>query len=431
MKQIYKSLKESVCPVLVSRASRVLGEKEGHVKEASESIIASILGIMIKKGDTQQIKNILNEASNLNILAQAENLCEENPTEDQRKIGDDFLQQLLGDKAADFTNPIAAHSGISKVAANRMISMIAPLLAGHLGDLLQKDKRSLAALIGQIKEEKNSFAAFIPSGLAERFRLHTAGNTVKTAAALASSPKPSSTSKPTTPKVERVEPTKEKGGSNWWMWLLLLLLMLLLFFWWRSCQSNENVSNISQNTEVKAAATPEPSAPVTIIPTATTSNDKSTVELTLPDGQKISVLKGSMEEEMVKFLNSNEYANATANELKNKWFEFDNIDFEYNSTTQLMDKSKAQLKNLMTIIKSYPDTKIVVAGFADKKGTEEVNLEVSKERALTIEKYFEKEGLNKQVLKIDGFGEKYATRSLTASDSERAKDRDIALRFVK
>lgn len=417
MANVYKSLKESICPMMVSKASQALGEKEANIKDASKSIIASLLGVMVKNGDTQQIKNILNEAANLNILADAENICKEDPTKEQRKISDDFLQHLLGDKAADFTHPIAAHSGISNVTANRLIYIITPLVAGHLGDLLQKDHRSLAALIGQIKEEKSEYASFIPSGLAERFRLYPAAKAHATNAheKVVSMPK-------------KEEEPAQKKKSNWLMWLIMLLLLVLLFFWWKSCQGNEMTTNANDGAAYRDTVTTViPAAPIAV----NTPADGQPIELTLPDGQIITVLKGGIEEEMVKFLNSDAYKNATENDLKNKWFEFDNIDFEYNSATQLMAQSKTQLNNVMAIIKSYPKTQIVVAGFADKKGTEEVNMEISKERALTVEKYFEKEGLGKQVVKIEGFGETHATRSDKASDNERAKDRDMALRFVK
>lgn len=429
MKQIYNVLKDSVCSALVTNATHVLGEREANVKDASKSIIASLLGLMVKKGDTQQIKNILNEASNLHILSDAENICRENPTANQRKIADDFLQQLLGDKASDFTDPIAAHSGISKVAANRLIYMIAPLVAGHLGDFLQKDHRSLAALINQLKEEKSSFASFIPSGLAERFRLSPATHARVVASAHTPTAKMSAPIEPTPQKeATRSVVEKKKKGSNWIKWLLLLLLLLLLFFWWRSCQSPVEQAQVIDREQVTNT---QVAPPAVTPPAATVSSDPSRLDLTLPDGQILNVLKGSMEEKMITFLNSDAYANATEKELQDKWFEFDQIDFKYDSTTELLEHSEAQLKNVMAIIKSYPQAKVIIAGFADKKGTEEVNLEVSKARAQTIANYFKQDGLDKQVVRVEGLGEKYATRSADAPDSERAKDRDIALRFVK
>ncbi len=39
-------------------------------------------------------------------------------------------------------------------------------------------------------------------------------------------------------------------------------------------------------------------------------------------------------------------------------------------------------------------------------------------------------GLSSQVVATEGYGEQYATKSESSSDSERAVDRDIALRFV-
>ncbi len=407
MAQIYNSLKDFICPVMASKASPVLGEKEANISTASNSIIASLLGVMLKKGDTPQMRNILDEAANLDILPHIQNICEERTTEPQRNIGDNFLQHLLGDKAADFTNPIAEHAGISKVATNRLVAMIAPTVAGYLGNQLQKDNRNLSSLLRQISDEKQIIAPFIPSKLVESFGLASVLNPG------------------TTPNNKVVG--QPKKSNNWLMWLILAILVILLFFWWRSC--NRADMNMTNNESVAYRDTV---AETRVAPAATVRQaNRDTTTLTLSNGQMIHAYKGGIEDEMIKYLNSDAYKNATENDLKNKWFEFDNIEFEFNSATEMMGNSQQQIDNIVAILKSYPNARVRIAGFADKRGTEEANMEISKERAKTIEKIFDKGGVGSQVARTEGFGDEHATRPASAPDSERAKDRDIALRFVK
>ncbi len=407
MVQFKDALHALISPEMVAKASTVLGEKESNIKSAISAMIPSFLGVMLKNGNTPQIGNILHEAGNLNLLLDLDNVCEEKPTEDQQRIGDDFLQHLLGDQAVKFTNPIADQSGISKVATNRLISMISPIVAGFLGNKLVKENRSLNNLLSMINDQKNSFKDLIPKDIIQSFGLSSV---------LSGNANPN-----------KLEAKQEKNNMGWLKWLILILLLVLLFFWWRSCQQARPVATVYED-EVVVQAPGETPATATA-PEQTGRN--SAAELTLPNGEKIQAYRGGIEDEMIKYLNSDAYKNATENDLKNKWFEFDNIKFKFDSSTELMDNSQAQINNIAAILKNYKNAKVRIAGFADKRGSEEVNMEISKERAKTIETLLERAGVGSQVVRTEGYGDEYAEHSASAPDSERAKDRDIALRFVK
>jgi len=397
MSTINESLKSYINRDMVLTAATALDEKEFNISSAVSSIIPSLLAVMLKKGVTPQIKNILEEAGRLNIISGTESSWDAIPTENQQRVGDDFLQHLLGDKAADFTDPIADKSGTTKVATNRLVSMIAPIVAGYLGNKLVKEDWTLSRILKEIDNEKHSFIGYIPSELISSFGLASTLDTDK---------------------------GKEKKSSyGWVIWVVLIALLLMLFFWWRSCRNNESTmyeeGAIVTDTLVQA---PQQQP---------TTYQRDSMEITLTNGQKISVYKGGTEEEMIKYLQSEDYKKASDNDLKEKWFEFDNIAFEFGSSTALKPESKRQVNNIISILKNYKDAKIKIAGFADKKGTEEANMKVSQERAKTIESLLEKGGIGAQVVKTEGYGDEYAKHSAKESDEKRSEDRDIALRFVK
>lgn len=395
MANIYESLKSLINRDMVLTAATALDEKDFNISSAVSTIIPSLLGVFLKKGNTPQIRNILEEAGKLNILSGVESSWDAIPTQDQQRIGDDFLQHLLGDKAADFTDPIAAKSGASKVATNRLVSMIAPIMSGFLGSKMVKDGWSFSRIHKEIDDEKEQFIGLIPSEIKRSFGLSSASNT----------------------------PEKKKSGYGWVIWVVLILLLLLLFFWWRSCR-NDN----TMDRESVAITDTISQAPVR---NQVTTTERETAELTLPNGVKINAYKGGVEDQMLRYLQSGDYKNATDNDLKNRWFEFDNITFEFGSATDLKSESKTQIDNIAAILKNYKDAKIKIAGFADKKGTEEANMKISQERAKTIESLLDKAGVGAQVVKTEGYGDEHAKHSASESNEQRAEDRDIALRFVK
>jgi outer membrane protein OmpA-like peptidoglycan-associated protein len=404
MKQYYESLKNLINQDMISKASLMLKENETNVSAAVSTIISGLLGIMLKKGDTQQMRNILEEAqsSNINTVSKIENLWNENPTPQQRKLGDDFLQELLGDKAVDFTSAIYKSAGISKVATNRLVAMVSPIVTGFLGDQLVKEKWQLSDLLDEINKQKNNFAGFIPADMINSFGLANVLN-------------------------RDYKVPNRKKNHGWITWIILLILLLLLFYWWKSCRSTSIDPILANKGTVTDTITGNRNQPTTII----NETNRAAFELTLTDGTKIRVYRDGTEEKFTKFINSNEYKKASNDELKKRWFELDNITFEFNSSTQLTSSSKAQVDNLIAILKANPGVKIEVGGFADKRGSEDANLNISKERAKTIGTMLERGGVGSQVVKTEGYGDEYAQKSASASNATRASDRHISIRLVK
>nr|WP_051698025.1 OmpA family protein [Prevotella sp. 10(H)] len=405
MVSFYDSLKALVNREMISNASATVEERDFNVSSAISSIIPGLLGVFLKNGNTPQIKNTLEEAGNLNILADIDRVSSENPTLEQQRIGDDFLQQLLGDKAADFTAPIAEKASISKVATNRLVSMITPVVSGFLGNKLVRENWTMDRLMLELKKERDRFVPFIPADLISSFGLSSVLNSDKV-----------------TPVEE-----KSKGGMGWLVWVLLAVALIVLFFWWRSCKDSDR--DMDRNAAVVTDTIS--SAPADNDRQMNAMNDRTSMEFALPDSSKFQAYKGGVEEQMLKYLQSGDYKNAKDDDLKDKWFEFDNVAFEFGSSTELKPESKAQLNNIIAILKNYKDAKIKVAAFADKKGSEEANMKISQERAKTIENMLEKGGAGSQVVKIQGYGDEYAKHSASDSNEQRAEDRDIALRFVK
>ena len=79
------------------------------------------------------------------------------------------------------------------------------------------------------------------------------------------------------------------------------------------------------------------------------------------------------------------------------------VRFDTNKST-LTATAKANLDKLVPVFKSYADTDIVIYGYTDSMGSAEYNLNLSQQRANSVEKYLESKGLNMSRFKMVGMG---------------------------
>ena len=134
----------------------------------------------------------------------------------------------------------------------------------------------------------------------------------------------------------------------------------------------------------------------------------------------------------IQNLKSDNYKTAADDEaLKENWYDFDNVNFKMNSTTELEPGSEGQIQNLAAILKAYPDAKIKIGGYTDNVGEAAVNKDISQKRADFIKSELGKLGVAAQVAGAEGYGSEFAKVAATASNDERASDRKMAVRFTK
>lgn len=219
------------------------------------------------------------------------------------------------------------------------------------------------------------------------------------------------------------------GNASILKWLLpLLLLGLLLALGYMFCGKSTPVAttNTNINANVNRAAVVNNNSAVKAVDGA----DRELTEVLLPSGTKLQAYPGGIEDQLIKFIQSDEYKNGTADTLKDKWFNFDDLNFKFG-TTELVPESKRQLDNIVVILKAFPDVKIKIGGYTDKKGDDAANKKLSDDRAKAVKAALEKVGVGGQVPEAEGYGEQFATVAETASDQERAVDRKTSVRLLK
>ena len=246
-------------------------------------------------------------------------------------------------------------------------------------------------------------------------------------------PIPTSVSTPTPPPTASYA---ENGGKNnensWWWWILIAaILLLLLLLWWKSCSKSSDNTSI----QVVAPTTPVASAIDNIKGKLDSLSNNfiydtgDTVTLKLPDGTEWRIGQNSSEYKLFTFLNSDTAKVDTLDKTQG-WITLDRLYFE-TGKANLTSDSENQLKNIARILGFFPNSKIKMGGYTDNTGTDEINNQLSTERArITAEKLISF-GINADRVAYEGYGSQHPVCPANDTPSCQAENRRIDVRVTQ
>lgn len=104
------------------------------------------------------------------------------------------------------------------------------------------------------------------------------------------------------------------------------------------------------------------------------------------------------------------------------------VQFDFNKAT-LTTKAKQNLDKLVKVFTEYPDTDITIFGYTDSKGSDEVNLNLSKQRALAVKDYLVAKGLKASRFTVQGLG-KADPIATNDTDAGRALNRRVEFSII-
>ena len=94
----------------------------------------------------------------------------------------------------------------------------------------------------------------------------------------------------------------------------------------------------------------------------------------------------------------------------------------------LKPETKANLNKMSESLKKYPDTDVLVEGHTDSTGSEEMNLQLSKQRAQSVSNYLASLGVDPRRFTIMGYGESQPIATNDTASGRQANRRvEIAI----
>ena len=106
----------------------------------------------------------------------------------------------------------------------------------------------------------------------------------------------------------------------------------------------------------------------------------------------------------------------------------ENITFDINSYV-IKPQFRNRLDSVATVLKTYPDSTIVVSGHTDTTGNDAINNPLSINRASSVESYLESQGISSSRITSRGFGSKQPIAS-NSTEAGRAQNRRVEIAII-
>ncbi|TZF95163.1 DUF937 domain-containing protein [Chryseobacterium panacisoli] len=434
-------IKGQLGPALVSQAASQFGESESGISKAIGGLLPAVVGGLANNADKPGVVDAITQASSSGILGNLLGGSSSNP------IISNLLSSIFGDKISGLINSIASFSGVSNTTAGSLLNLVTGATVGTVGKYAADNNLGASGVSSLLNDQKGIISSLLPAGLSlASFGLGAEnwfGQAKETVSSVTSTAKDNIAEGVATARENVSEGAREvrerfennnnnnQGGGSIWKWLLPLLLLLAAgYFLWKQCEKKQTTTTTTSTSDSAAtSSTADTATTGTATPVPATAKTDENIDL---NGVMLKGYKGGMEDQMITFLKSGAYKNAADDSaLKDKWYDFDHVNFKMGSSTELEAGSQGQLDNLVAILKAFPDAKIKVGGYTDKTGNEASNVKLSKARAEYIKAALAKAGVGAQVIAADGYGSQFATVDAKASDAERAADRKMSVRFAK
>lgn len=406
---LLETVKNYFTDEFTNQASSKLGESSSGIMKALTAIIpTSLAGILVKATSG-------NDGAN-SIFEMAKNALTSNAGSSQLaspEKGSSMLSELFGGNTSVMSSAISNFAGIKDSSAGSLMSMGLPAIMGILGKHAEQDNLSPSALAGFLSSQKDHILHAMPGGLSSITGLLGLGSLGSTAAIVKD------------PIKENAEAIIDKPRGNNWLWPLIIIVAAVALLWYMSRSCNDTrPSTAAINSDTSAAMTGSDTS--TILP-ATVIHES--IKVQLPDGKELQAYKGGIEDELVTFLKG-DWKSLSADSLKNRWFNFDNLNFSTGTAT-ILPESEKQLDNIAEILKAFPDAKIKIGGYTDATGDAAANKKLSQDRADAAKDGLNKRGVAKQVIGAEGYGSEFAKYPPNASDEDRAMDRHVSVSVRK
>ena len=382
--------------------SNLLGENKAATQSGIDAILPTLLGSVIQKGSNTEggklIWNLIEEdGHDVSILNNIGGLLGGgDKTNKLINTGAGLVHTFLGDKSSNVVSMISSLSGLKNGSTSALLKLAAPLLMGLIGK--QSAGQGVSGLMSLLMSQTSVVKAALPSGISSLLGLDNLGGISTTIS-------------------NKHNNDSEGGFGKLLPWLMGVALLAGLLYAWKSCgKTNMSTPEVVENAADK----------VTDAATATTgavadaaNKAVEALKVALPGGAVLDVPKGSLEDKLVTYIQSEEAISKTL------WFDFDRLLFETGKST-LKPESVEQLKNVEAILKAFPKVKIKIGGYTDNTGNAAGNVKLSADRAKNVMMELAKLGVAANRLTAEGYGDKNPVAS-NETEEGRAQNRRISI----
>ena len=150
-------------------------------------------------------------------------------------------------------------------------------------------------------------------------------------------------------------------------------------------------------------------------------------KINVKDSLNIEAGANSSESKLVQFLSGSAMVDTV--DKTQGWITLDRFYFETGKST-ITPASQAQLKNIASILKAYPNTNLKFGGNTDNAGNPMANMTLSNSRATAAKNALVGLGITANRLQAEGYGQEHPLADNESAEG-KARNRRVDVRVVK
>ncbi|TGE25982.1 OmpA family protein [Hymenobacter aquaticus] len=433
----------------VSQTSVVVGESEEGVRKAlgkiTPLVLSSFIGRAERPGGPETLWTLTHEAAESGVLP---NLL----TADTLQRRSDLMRALLGEAYGATVARISNATAVKPSSVETLLAIVAQAVLHRLASYAALHDLDPDGLFNFLKSQRAQvLEAMMPGSSAASLLTEPAVPVGAPVPALASAepaaPGPGAwaavggghTYSAPVAAAPAPEPIVTSTGTSRWPWVLALVVLgaLAEYFFMRG-QFQTKTNETADSTRALAAPS------TNNLPEADASENGAghydaaldtyiydpgrAITLTMLDGSTQTVGVNSTENRLYTFLADPALQVDPVNRTKG-WINFDRVYFDTKKAT-LTDESKQQLRNVASILKSFPLAHVKIGGYTDTTGNWMANLKLSEERANAAMSELVGMGIAVSRLEAKGYGGKHGIAN-NDTPVGRALNRRISIRVTK
>ncbi|MBC7406859.1 MAG: DUF937 domain-containing protein [Arcicella sp.] len=453
---LFEELKELLAGEVASKTANILGEKEEKVVTAIEGLIPTFVGGLMKRAANEAgattLMNVVKKGNHDgSIIEQLDNLLKNKENfAGFVERGNSVVSMLLPDKKSSIVAMISQFAGVRNSSATALLSVVAPLVVGKLGKLVDSQGLDKTGLANIILNQKSILLDQTPEDLQSKMidvlglatfmieeikPVQFATGTIK-----------SNTTQTITPKkpIENTAVTysdkdyrnDESAGITVPKWLAPTFLIAVVlggvgYFavthdwsnWGSSSTAESDSAQLEQVTNAKIDTTSIPQDTAIIkVDSVVAPITTKTMGTSLPNGQKIDLADGSFNYKFAKYLTD---SSAKINQI----FILDNLNFVAN-TPNFVAGSEKTVQDLAKIMSAYPRVQVKLTCYTDNSGDSLQNRKLTLKRAFAVKNLLVANGIQDLRINFTGKGGLNPVAS-NVTEQGKAKNRRIELKVVK
>jgi len=390
---------------VVNKVSASLGEDSRKIQDALEGAIPALVSGLVNKASTNQGASDLldllkrNDYDGTRFTSAASAISGTDGISRLIEAGSPLLNSFFGSRTNSVIDWVTSLGGIRRTSASSLLSLAVPIVLGQLGRMLSSSGWSTSNLMKLLSDQKN-YLHNVPSGLYNALGYGATTSTTREREYIS-------------------EPRRQE--SSWWKWALpLLLLLALIPLLGRLFSGREE--QIQTRVGVTPTATLRTEATPTITPVRAELG--AFIDTRLPDGTMLRIPTNGVENKLIAFIEDK-----SRGVDRETWYSFDRLEFDTDSAT-LKPASEEQIRNIVAIMKAYPNVNIKIGGYTDSVGNDSYNLKLSQDRANSVKNELIKYGIAEDRISAEGYGEQHPIAD-NSTEEGRQRNRRIDIRVTK